>query len=42
MGKFVSPWWVKAMAWSVAIIIAGLNVYALPGLAKALSQGFAG
>ena len=42
MGRFVSPWWVKVMAWSVAVIIAGLNVYALPGLARALSQGFAG
>jgi manganese transport protein len=29
MGKFVSPRWVKALAWTVSIIIAGLNVWLL-------------
>src|SRR6188508_928783 len=29
MGEFASPGWVKALAWSVAFIIAGLNVYLL-------------
>src|SRR5256714_7555247 len=29
MGTFVSPGWVKALAWSVALIIAALNVYLL-------------
>ena len=29
MGDFVSPPWVKVLAWSVAVIIAGLNVYLL-------------
>src|SRR6476646_8998268 len=29
MGEFVSPGWVKAMAWSVAVIIGALNVYLL-------------
>jgi manganese transport protein len=29
MGPFASPWWVKAVAWPVAIVIAGLNAYLL-------------
>ena len=29
MGTFVSPFWVKALAWPVAIIIAALNAYLL-------------
>ena len=29
MGPFVSPGWVKAIAWLVAIVIAGLNVWLL-------------
>ena len=29
MGPFASPAWVKALAWSVAFVIAGLNVWLL-------------
>src|SRR5262249_36898365 len=29
MGSFVSPWWVQALAWPVAIVIAALNAYLL-------------
>jgi manganese transport protein len=29
MGRFVNPPWVKALAWSVAVIIGALNVYLL-------------
>jgi manganese transport protein len=29
MGPFVIPFWIKALAWPVCIIIAGLNVYLL-------------
>jgi manganese transport protein len=29
MGPFVNPFWVKALAWSVAVIIAALNVWLL-------------
>jgi manganese transport protein len=29
MGRFVNPGWVKALAWSVAVIIGALNVYLL-------------
>jgi manganese transport protein len=29
MGSFASPWWVQAMAWPVAIVIAMLNAYLL-------------
>ena len=29
MGPFASPWWVKAVAWPVAIVIAALNAYLL-------------
>ena len=29
MGAFVNPHWVSALAWSVAIVIAGLNVWLL-------------
>ena len=29
MGPFASPWWVKAMAWPVAVVIAVLNSYLL-------------
>ena len=29
MGSFVSPWWVQALAWPVAIVIAVLNAYLL-------------
>jgi manganese transport protein len=29
MGEFASPGWVKALAWSVAIVIAALNTYLL-------------
>jgi manganese transport protein len=29
MGAFVNPGWVKALAWSVGVIIAGLNAYLL-------------
>jgi manganese transport protein len=29
MGEFVNPGWVKALAWSVAVIIGALNIYLL-------------
>jgi manganese transport protein len=29
MGPFASPPWVKVLAWFVAIVIAGLNVWLL-------------
>jgi manganese transport protein len=29
MGAFVAPWWVQALAWTIAVIIAGLNVWLL-------------
>jgi manganese transport protein len=29
MGRFVNPWWLKAMAWVTVIAIAGLNCYLL-------------
>jgi len=29
MGTFASPFWVKALAWPVAIVIAALNAYLL-------------
>jgi len=29
MGEFVNPTWLKVLAWSIAVIIAGLNVYLL-------------
>jgi manganese transport protein len=29
MGRFVNPGWVKALAWSVAVVIGALNVYLL-------------
>jgi manganese transport protein len=29
MGPFTSPFWIKAIAWPVCVIIAGLNVYLL-------------
>ena len=29
MGEFVNPWWLKAIAWSIALIIAGLNLWLL-------------
>ena len=29
MGPFVNPGWVKALAWTIAVIIAALNVYML-------------
>jgi manganese transport protein len=29
MGQFASPWWLKALAWTVAIVIAVLNAYLL-------------
>lgn len=29
MGEFVNPWWLKLFAWTVAIIIAGLNMWLL-------------
>jgi manganese transport protein len=29
MGPFVNPWWMKALAWLVAIAIAGLNAWLL-------------
>jgi manganese transport protein len=29
MGEFVNPPWLKILAWSVAIIIAGLNLWLL-------------
>lgn len=29
MGEFVNPWWLKLLAWTVAIIIAGLNIWLL-------------
>jgi manganese transport protein len=36
MGPFANPWWVKAMAWPVAIVIFGLNAYILPILWRTL------
>jgi manganese transport protein len=29
MGTFASPWWVQALAWPVAVVIAALNAYLL-------------
>ncbi len=29
MGDFVAPFWIQALAWSVAVIIAGLNIWLL-------------
>ncbi len=29
MGRFVNPWWLKSLAWSVGIVIAVLNVWLL-------------
>ena len=29
MGRFVNPPWVKALAWTVAVIIGALNIYLL-------------
>jgi len=29
MGPFASPWWLKALAWPVAVAIAVLNAYLL-------------
>jgi manganese transport protein len=29
MGTFTNPFWVKALAWVVAVVIAALNVYLL-------------
>jgi len=29
MGKFVRPLWLKILAWTVAIVIAGLNIWLL-------------
>ncbi|MEH1773436.1 MAG: manganese transporter [Nostoc sp.] len=29
MGEFVNPLWLKSLAWLVAIIIVGLNVWLL-------------
>jgi Mn2+/Fe2+ NRAMP family transporter len=29
MGPFVSPAWMRALAWPVAVVIAGLNVWLL-------------
>jgi manganese transport protein len=29
MGAFASPWWVQALAWPTAVVIAGLNIYLL-------------
>jgi manganese transport protein len=29
MGQFASPLWVKSLAWTVAVIIAALNVWLL-------------
>src|SRR5215467_4332415 len=37
MGPFASPTWLKAMAWVVAIAIAGLNAYLLPFLWQTLA-----
>jgi len=41
MGPFASPFWVKALAWPVAIIIAVLNVYVLPILLRSMWQTLA-
>jgi manganese transport protein len=32
MGEFVNPLWVKILAWLIALVIAGLNVYMLGGM----------
>jgi manganese transport protein len=29
MGQFVNPLWLKILAWTIAIVIAGLNIYLL-------------
>ena len=29
MGRFAIPFWMRALAWPVALIIAGLNVWLL-------------
>jgi manganese transport protein len=29
MGEFVSPRWVTTLAWTVALVIAALNIYLL-------------
>ena len=42
MGPFANSLWVKVAAWTVAIVIAVLNLYLLPTLARLLWQTFAG
>jgi manganese transport protein len=29
MGRFTTPWWMRALAWPTAFLIAGLNVWLL-------------
>src|SRR4051812_6951660 len=38
MGPFANPLWVKAMAWTAAALIAGLNIYLLPSLWHTLTS----
>ena len=39
MGRFVNPLWVKVLAWTVAVIIAALNVYLLYQTFAAVAGG---
>ena len=38
MGPFANPLWLKAMAWTAAALIAGLNIYLLPSLWHTLTS----
>jgi Mn2+/Fe2+ NRAMP family transporter len=29
MGRFVNPWWLKAVAWPMGVLIALLNIWLL-------------
>jgi len=29
MGRFVSPWWLRSLAWGVSMVIAALNTWLL-------------
>lgn len=41
MREFASPWWVRALAWTIALIIAGLNCYLVISSIKDNSFGTA-
>jgi Mn2+/Fe2+ NRAMP family transporter len=33
MGEFVNPWWVKLLGWGCTVLIIGLNLWLLLGIA---------